>query len=134
MNMKWFKQSILALFCISVLFSCDYDYIEIASPEPPPPPCDTCEVDTIHFATQIEPIFTTTGCTDCHTVGYFLDLTVGNSYASIMANGSAIAGDPENSLLYTLPHPVTGTHYKKYTSNEDSDLIYGWIYQGALNN
>lgn len=132
--MKWFKQTFLAIFCISILISCEYDYIEIVKPPPPPPPCDTCDVDTVFFSTQIEPIFTSSTCTSCHNSSSFLDLTAGNSYASIFANNKVVPGEPENSIIYTEPDPVTGSHYKNYSSSDDSDLIYQWIFQGALDN
>jgi hypothetical protein len=133
MNMKWLKQTIVAPFCISVLVSCEYDYIEIAKPQPPDPGDTNNPIDTIFFATQIEPLFESNSCTGCHGGGFFLDLTPGNAYGSIMANGAAVAGDPDNSTIYSVPLP-SGSHYKKYASTDESDLIYMWIFQGALDN
>ena len=75
MNMKWLKQTFAAIFLISVLVSCEYDYIEIAKPQPPDPGDTNNPVDTIFFSTQIEPLFASNNCTSCHGSGFFLDLT-----------------------------------------------------------
>jgi len=126
--MKWLKQTFLALFFISVLISCEYEFIEVAQPTPPDPE------DTISFTEQIEPIFVSSSCTNCHSGALPLDLSTGNAYNSIIDNGVVIAGDPEASKLYYYPHPVTGSHNTKYSSTDDTDLIYAWIFQGALDN
>jgi len=126
--MKWFKQTLSALFFISILISCEYEFIEVAQPPPPDPE------DTVSFAGQIEPVFVSSNCTNCHSGGLPLDLSTGNAYNSIMDNGMVIAGDPEASKLYWYPHPVTGNHNTKYATTDDTDLIYAWIFQGALDN
>lgn len=98
-------------------------------PDLPPVPED------ISFVEEVEPIFTIQKCTDCHKSSSSagkLDLTVGNSYASIMANSYAIAGEPENSSIYTTPIN-TGNHMAKYTA-EQGVIVYGWIEQGAKDN
>jgi hypothetical protein len=116
------------LCCIVFMASCEYEFIEVYTPEPPDP------TDTIYFQAEITPIFVNSGCTNCHNGGIAFDLTASNAYNSIMANNLAIPGDPDNSLIYTFPHPQTGTHATKYSSLDDVNLIYGWISQGALNN
>ena len=131
--MKWLKQTFAAIFLVSVLVSCEYDYVEIAKPQPPDPGDTNNPIDTIFFSTQIEPLFASNNCTGCHGSGFFLDLTAGNAYGSIMANGSAIAWDPDNSKIYSVPLP-SGSHYGKYASSDESDLVYLWIFQGALDN
>ena len=131
--MKWLKQTFAAIFLISVLVSCEYDYIEIAKPQPPDPGDTNNPVDTIFFAAQIEPLFASNGCTNCHNASNFLNLTTGSSYASIMGNSFAVAGDPDNSAIYTEPLP-SGSHYAKYGSNDEANLVYSWIFQGALDN
>jgi hypothetical protein len=130
------KHALIALCFISLLVSCEYDYIEIATPPPPPPPDtnDTTPVHKISYALRIEPIFGLATCTNCHSGGLALNLTTGNSYNSIMNLGMATPGDPLNSKIYTYPHPVTGSHGTKYQNTAQADSIYLWIYQGALNN
>lgn len=130
--MKWLKQTFLALFSIFVLISCEYEFIEIAKPQPPDPNDTNNPPVDILFSTQIEPIFSANACTNCHGSGASLDLTTGNAYSSITSNGLVVPGEPENSDLYNVPGP-TGSHFKKYTTT-DADLVYLWIYQGALDN
>lgn len=133
MNMKWLKQTFAAIFLILVLVACEYDYIEVATPQPPDPGDTNNPVDTIYFSAQVEPLFSSNNCTNCHNSGNFLNLTAGSAYASIMANGFAVAEDPDNSAIYTEPLP-TGSHYTKYANNDEANLVYLWIFQGALDN
>lgn len=136
MNMKWLKQTIVALFCISMLISCEYDYIEIAGPKPPIPPDtnDTTPVHKISFSLAIEPIFTEATCVNCHGGGLPLVLTPGNAYNSITGLGLVVPGDPVNSIIYSYPNPSTGTHGTKYKTQAQVDSLSLWIFQGALNN
>lgn len=126
--MKLIRNLLLLLFAVCMLISCEYETIEFEEPVPPDPE------DTISFAQQIEPIFISSQCTNCHSGSLPLDLTTGNSYASIVANGTVVAEYPDSSKIYTYPHPVTGNHKDRYKTVEDADLIYGWIFQGALDN
>lgn len=130
--MKWIKQTLLALFFIGVLVSCEYEFIEIATP-PPPDPGDTI-IDTVFFAAQIEPIFESSQCTNCHNGGLSLNLKAGFAYESIYSNSTVVAKEPEASTIYTYPHPVTGTHNTKYGTVDDANLVYSWVAQGAMDN
>jgi hypothetical protein len=132
MKIKWLLQFLTVLGLLSIFISCEYEFIEVAKPKPPDPN-DTTPVDTISFALTIEPIFQSSGCTGCHSSGD-INLSAGNAYNSIMTNSLAVPFDPEASKIYTIPHPVSGTHIKKYSSVDDANLIAEWIYQGALNN
>lgn len=134
MNAKRLLSFLSIVIGILFLISCEYEYIEIATPEPPDPGDTTQPFDTIFFAAEIEPIFSNSSCTNCHTAGSFLDLTAGASYNSIMSQNLAIPLDAENSKIYYYPHPQIGTHNNKYSSVDDANLIYSWIYQGCLNN
>ncbi|MCF8379586.1 MAG: hypothetical protein K9H49_08430 [Bacteroidales bacterium] len=126
--MKWIKQTFIAIFAISMLVSCEYDFIEVAVPEPPNP------TDTINFATEVEPIFTSANCTNCHNGGLPLNLSAGAAFSSLMDLGMVVPFDPEASKIYTYPHPVTGTHNTKFATVDQANIIYGWIFQGALDN
>lgn len=130
--MKWLKQTLVALFCIMIMISCEYEFIEVAEPQPPDPNDTT--IDTVSFTGQIEPIFVSSSCTNCHNGGLALDLSAGKAYNSIQVNGAVVAVDPNASQIYTYPHPITGTHNTKYSTTDDSKLISDWIYQGALDN
>ncbi len=114
------------IFISAFLGACSYDYIEFKEPE-----------GTIHFSTQIEPIFTDNdNCTACHKSGGTApDLTQGNAYNSIIQMNLVNTSDPPSSPLYVYPDPSnTGQHsWKKYTPNQAS-LVLTWIQQGALDN
>lgn len=118
---------IALIFSVAILSSCEYEFIEAYIPPPPNPN------DTIYFQAEITPIFVSSTCTDCHkSGGLAFDLTAANAYNSITANNLVVPSEPENSKIYTFPQ--SGTHFASYSSNEDANLIYGWILQGALNN
>lgn len=126
---KWIKPALAALFCILLLVSCEYDFIEVAAPTPPPPG------DTTSFSADVVPIFSNASCTNCHNgSGPTPDLTPDNAYNSIISNNLAIPMDPDISVIYTYPHPVNGTHNTKYSSVDDANQLYNWILQGALDN
>jgi len=125
------KQAIALFFIFSMLMSCEYEFIEVAKPTPPDPN-DTTKVS---FSAEIEPIFSTAACTNCHSGSggsAGLDLSAGNAYNSINSNGFVTPNDPENSEIYLTPNP-TGSHFKQYTADQ-ANLVYLWIYQGALDN
>jgi len=125
-----FQLAAIVLF-MSLLASCEYDFVK---PEPGPPPPDP--TDTIFFATQVQPIWDANNCTNCHKSGGIssLDLTAANAYSSLTTNGMYSVASPETSKIYTYPHPVTGSHGNKYSSEAEALIILQWIEQGALNN
>ncbi|MCB0805558.1 MAG: hypothetical protein KDC05_07135 [Bacteroidales bacterium] len=134
MKITWIKQFLAVLAGITMLISCEYEFIEVSGPKPPDPNDTTNPVDTILFSTQIEPIFDAASCTNCHNGGSLKpDLTAGNAYGSIISEGLVVPGDPEASIIYNYPNPYTGSHNTKY-SNDQADLIYLWIFQGAMDN
>ena len=128
MKNNWIKLTLATLSCVLIMVSCEYEFIEIAEPPPPNPE------DTVSFATEVEPIFEITSCTNCHSGSLSLDLTVGNAYNSIKGNNLAVPNDPEASGIYFYPHPVSGTHNQKYSTVDDANIIYTWILQGAEDN
>ena len=124
-------QFALVLTIISMLVSCEYDYIK---PEPIPP--SPTPADTIYFATQVAPIWENNGCTTCHKSGGISqpDLTAPNAYSSLTSLGLYNIATPESSKIYTFPHPTTGEHSHKYTTDTEAQIILQWITQGATNN
>ena len=88
--------------------------------------------ENISFSTNIEPIFTTQSCTNCHPTMKKPDLTAGNAYESIMALGLVNTSDPSESKLYSVPSP-DNSHGANYTSAQ-AKLVLAWIEQGAKNN
>jgi len=93
--------------------------------ERPLPDIDPGQV--ISFKDDIQPIFTT-NCVRCHDGDRDPDLSIGNSYNSLLA-GYVTANDPDNSLLYTTL--VDG--HQNLDVNSIA-LIKAWIDRGAENN
>jgi hypothetical protein len=87
----------------------------------------------VSFASQIQPIFNSQGCTGCHPTMAGLDLTAGNAYASLIGKtGRVDVANPSVSLIVTKP-ASSGSHSKKYTSQQEL-LVLTWIEEGAKNN
>jgi hypothetical protein len=127
---------LLAVVVVSLLFSeCRYSFIV---PEEVPPVIDPEDPNApqISFSTQILPIFNDgNNCTSCHkTGGQMPDLTTDNAYTSINKSRYINSGTPEQSLIYTYPHPDTPTHVRKKYSATQAATILLWIQQGAKNN
>ncbi len=121
---------LIVIACISVLSSCEYEFIEIGSSAPPPP--DTT-ASIISFATEIAPIFTIENCTQCHT-GSFYSYEPADAYQTLIDNNLAVPYDVAGSKIWYYPFPVTGQHQHKYSTVAEADSIAKWINQGALNN
>jgi hypothetical protein len=105
----------------------------------PPPPGAAA---TVSFSTQVQPIFTANCTINCHSPGGiagFLNLTTGNSFASLLLSTPprVIAGSSASSLLYRR---ITGVVLPQMPldlpplSAADQTLIKNWIDQGAANN
>ncbi|MDH5474388.1 MAG: c-type cytochrome [Cyclobacteriaceae bacterium] len=96
-------------------------------------PTDIPDSGPVFFATDVEPIFyTAEKCSYCHNpsgVKPSLNLTQGNSYASISSNGFVDLALPASSIIYSKPQ---GTHAQNYTAIE-SGIILRWIQDGAKN-
>ncbi|MBE0638873.1 MAG: hypothetical protein IH598_10165 [Bacteroidales bacterium] len=111
------------IFITVGLISCEYEFIEVAPPDP------TVEVK---FSTDIVPIFSENNCINCHkTGGTSPDLTAANAYNSINPDLVNLS-NPELSTIYVTPGP-SGNHSVKYTPGQAS-LVLEWIKQGAKNN
>ena len=119
------------IFLILILFalfinSCKYDFI-LAKEVPP-------ITGPVSFSTQVEPIFTTDKCIDCHNNGgQSPNLTTGSAYAQIVP-GLINATTPESSIIYSFPAPTTTTHTWKKYSAADAAIVLAWIKDGAKNN
>jgi hypothetical protein len=126
--MKKILLQLLAITAILALVSsCQYKW-NLEPVVPPPEPGDT-----VSFSLQVEPIWGEQGCTGCHnTGGTPPDLTVGNSYESIMSMGLVDTADPPASKIYYYPLP-DGNHYAKYTSTQAATVLL-WIEEGAKDN
>jgi len=124
------KKRFLRLFFLSgtllmLLSACEYTFIE-PTPPPPPPPAG----DTISFSQDIQPFFNAK-CVSCHPGVYKPDLTAGKSYNALISGSYVVASDPANSSLYEKCN--TGGSMSPYTTKENLNLLYRWIYAGAKN-
>jgi len=127
-------KSLLNLFVVALLLGgCTYNYIV---PEDLPPDPTDPDAPEISFSAEILPIFNNgNNCTSCHGAGGVSpNLTTGSAYASINNTKYINLGNPEGSLIYTHPHPDTGTHNQKKYTEKEAALVLGWIVQGAQNN
>ncbi len=121
-----FKNILLLLVVmVSVLVGgCKYDWI---LPEPDIDP----EVP-VSFSQDILPIFSEKNCTACHDGSPAPDLSEDNAYTSVNSASFLNRTTPEESSIYTEPHP-DGSHPIKYSAAQAA-LILAWIEQGAENN
>lgn len=127
------KLLLLAFAGLLMLASCEYEYYVIP-PEPVEPPDTTghdttTTVDTISFAQEIIPIFSSK-CTVCHSGSTAPDLRESKAYNSLKNGNFVVANEPDNSLLYTSLK--TGS-MKSYISASELKLIRRWILAGAKN-
>jgi hypothetical protein len=92
----------------------------------------------VSFSEDVQPIFDRR-CTACHPVSYpYLDLRRGRSYDQLVrvpartrpAFARVLPGRPE--LSYLLTHPPDPSLAGLLT-DEELDLIAGWIDEGAKN-
>lgn len=131
--MKIFKL-FFAIVVLGLLFSgCLYNFI-VPEPEIPTDPEDP-NTPLVSFSQDIIPIFNNgNNCTSCHDGGQIPDLTAANAYASLNSTRYINSATPEESKIYTWPHPDTDSHkQKKYTSAQAAKVLI-WINQGAKNN
>ena len=118
---------LLLVVMVSVLVGgCKYDWI---LPEIVP---DIDPDEPISFSQQILPIFSEKNCTACHDGSPAPDLREANAYASVNSSSYLNRTAPEQSSIYTEPHP-DGSHPVKYSAAQAA-LILAWIKQGAENN
>lgn len=128
--MKKLLLIVAVVFMAFVYTGCKYDFIvpeQVIDPDDP-------NVEQVSFSEDIIPIFTGNNCTSCHdTGGQMPDLTPENAYSAINTTRYINFSSPEESVIYSRPHPDgTGSH-PKYTEAEAA-LILVWIKQGAENN
>jgi len=127
---KIFKILLLVVMAAFLATACEYDWI-IPEEVPVIDPDDPSK--QISFATQILPIFSGNDCTSCHNGSQMPDLRADRAYAAINTTRYINKSEPQQSRIYTVPHPDPGTHYKKYTGAQAA-VILAWIQQGAKNN
>lgn len=99
-----------------------------------------CDPDTVYFLNDVLPLLQSScGVIGCHDPGTASDGVVLTSYAQVIQTADVEPFDPESSDLYEvlieddpdkrMPPPPANPLLQ-----EQKDLIYKWISQGALNN
>jgi hypothetical protein len=86
-------------------------------------------VDTVHFQTQVQPIFTA-NCIGCHHGTNNPDLRDGYSYQSLTSGGFVNPPASSSRLFVQL----NSSSHTALTIPAEKQTIYDWIQQGALNN
>jgi hypothetical protein len=129
--MKTLKILFVLVTATLLMSGCVYKFVvpeDVIDPGDP----DTPEIS---FSQEIVPIFTNNDkCTECHNGGQAPDLSADNAYNSLNSSRYINKSTPEESLIYTYPHPDTDTHKRrKYTAGEAAKVLT-WITQGAKNN
>jgi hypothetical protein len=115
------------LLVLFLMFSCEYETIEIDLPDPG---------ETISFADDIIPIFTegSNRCISCHGDNATPpNLTAERAYASIVPHLVNV-DNPEASRIYQVPSSFTSAHsFRSYTTLQAARILT-WIRQGANDN
>ncbi len=85
--------------------------------------------DTLHFSTDIQPIFTA-NCIICHGAIRPPDLRAGGSFQALV-EGNYITLPGETSELYLI---MTDSDHASRSSSAEKQKVLIWINQGALDN
>ena len=88
--------------------------------------------DNLSFSADVEPIFQTQSCTNCHPGMHQPNLTAGNAYASLMDGGYIDKKNPSESILFQKVAP--GAAHGANLTSEEVQIITAWIEQGAKDN
>ena len=122
-------QLILASVILLAVFatSCDYKYITPDTGDPIDPE------EPISFSAEVEPIWTTQNCTNCHNGSGLFSLKQGEAYQSLMNNNLLDLDNSENSKIVTVPGS-SGLHSSYTYVGNQKLIITTWIDQGAENN
>ena len=121
------------IFLVTILLSgllsgCYYDVITPADTNAPP--------QNVSFSGDLQPIFdqscNKSGCHD--GVAHEPDLTLSNSYNSIVAGGFINTAIPTESILYQEVKTGSMPLGSAPLSVDDTQKIYDWIRNGAPNN
>jgi len=136
---------IFLLFLVSgsifIFESCqhDPDLTDLADDQNGGEPSTICDPDTVYFANDLLPLVTSTCArSGCHDAASAADGVVLTDYASVFSTADVRPGDPEGSDFYEvlveddpdkrMPPPPNET-----LNNDQIQMVYTWIQQGALN-
>jgi len=130
------KRFLAPVFVLATIVSCTHDPI---NPDPTPNPNGSglCDPDTVYFANEVLPLFTS-NCADagCHGDSNPADGISLTNYNDIMKEVKA--GNPNNSEVYEVLFETGNDQMPPPPAAPLDSLskwkIYTWIAQGALNN
>lgn len=88
--------------------------------------------NNLSFSADVEPIFQTQSCTNCHPAMHQPNLTAGNAYKSLTNGGYIDTKKPGESLIVNKPAP--GADHAANLTAEQVKTIIAWIEQGAKDN
>jgi mono/diheme cytochrome c family protein len=99
-----------------------------------------CDPDTVYFQNDVLPLLQSScGIVGCHDATTAEDGVVLTSYLSVMQTAGVVPFDPQDSEIYEkitetdpddrMPPPPAAP-----LNNDQTNMIYTWIAQGALNN
>ncbi len=126
-----FKIVLLVVVAALAVAGCKNDWIipeEVLDPDDP-------NTEEVSFSGEILPIFTSgNNCAGCHNGNQKPDLRAENAYTSLNSERYINKTTPEESRIYTVPHPDTNSHLQKKYTAAQANLVLVWIIQGAQNN
>jgi len=82
----------------------------------------------VSYSADVQPIFDTK-CISCHPPNKSLDLRPEFSYDALIDGGYVNTDDPESSTVYSKMKEGHGK-----ATEEESNVVLGWIIEGAENN
>lgn len=136
--------SLAVLLVFILILSCKHEPEELAGPDPPgpdpdPPIVNPCDPDTVYFEKDLLPILQSTcskpGCHDAISMQDGVRLT---DYSSVIQTADIRPGDPGGSDMYEVitesdPDKLMPPPPNDPMSQENIDMVYSWIMQGAQN-
>lgn len=128
--MKKYKLFLLAVVSLLVITGCKYSFIE----EVVLPPIDGegNGEETVSFASDVLPIFTS-NCATCHATRNPV-LTNSEAYNSIANAKYVNVTTPSSSYLIEHVGPDATTHTQKHLTTAQAQVIMTWMAEGAKNN
>lgn len=134
--MKISKILLLSIVIGGLATSCEKAYVlpkpkEVIPIDPGAPPA------TVFYATDIQPIFNSNGCTGCHNGSQAPNLSVGLSHAALVPAFVTVSNSAASALYNTLVNPggnMNDNYLSAPVSDADLEKIKTWINEGARDN
>jgi hypothetical protein len=104
------------------------------------PAASTCDPDSVYFQTQVLPLLVSNCAkSGCHSPEDHKEGIILNNYNNVMSTGDVDPGRPWNSKIFevlyeTDPDKIMPPPPATPLTQNQKDLLYNWIAQGAQNN